>query len=585
MGFALWFGLASGLLEVLLLAVRKSVFGTILWMGRDAAWMIPVATTLFFLLLGAGLALGSRVLPGLLTLRFCLGVMVGVSCFGLLFMFAPRLHKYAAMLLSIGLAVELSRRLTDAGARFDPIRRRTLRGMLVAVAGLVVGVRATRAVTERRAMAKLGPVRPGPNVVLIVLDTVRAANVGYHGYSRPTTPALDRWSREGVRFLRAVAAAPWTLPSHASMFTGRFPHALSANWMEPLDDAAPTLAEFYRAQGYLTAGFVANTGYCSPEFGLHRGFSHYEDYRVSTGQMVADASLGRYLTGSRRLRRLVGYHDILGRKDADMLTEDFLNWLPEDRDRPFFAFLNYFDAHAPYIPPPPFDTRFGTGATRESSPFARRQDLPDREVQVLRDNYDGSIAYLDQNMGRLFTALRDRGLDERTLLIITSDHGEEFGEHGVFDHGNSLYLPSLHVPLTMVLPGQVPAGETVSAPVSLRDLATTMAGLSHPGRSIPFPGRPLSRFWEGPAAGPGPVEPLLSTVRHARNVPAWLPVSRGDMAAILAGQWRYIRNGDGGEELFDIEADPQEQRNLIETAEGRRALPGLRADLAALLQS
>lgn len=585
MALALWFGLASGLLEVVLLAIRKFGFGRILWMGLDAAWMNPVGNVVFFLVFGAGLTLAARLLPRIFTLRTCIALLVFVSCFGLLFMFAPQLHKYAAMVLAAGLAVELSRRLSLGSARFDPIRRRTMRGMVVAVAALALGVRTTRVLAERRSLARLPRSEPAPNVLLIVLDTVRSLNVGYHGYHRPTTPSLDRWSRGGVRFRRALSAAPWTLPSHASMFTGRFPHQLSADWLEPLDPTYPTIAEFYRSQGYQTAGFVANVGYCSPEFGLNRGFTHYEDYRASPGQMVRQMSLGAYLTDSRRLRRLVGYYDLLGRKKAERLTSNFLHWLPDDPSRPFFAFLNYFDAHSPYIPPAPFSTRFGSGATRESRPLSRREDLSDEHVQILRDNYDGSIAYLDHHLDRLFEALRARGLEERTLVVVTSDHGEEFGEHGLLDHGNSLYLPAVHVPLVVSFPGRVPEAEEVNRPVSLRDLASTLTRLSHPRSSAPFPGRPLSRFWEDASAESQPQEPLLSTVRHVQNVPEWIPAGHGDMAAIVAGGLRYIRGGDGSEELYDFDSDPGEQRNLIGTPEGKRALPHLRESLASLLRS
>ena len=141
-----------------------------------------------------------------------------------------------------------------------------------------------------------------------------------------------------------MATAPWTLPSHAGMFTGRWPHELSADWFHALDSTHPTLAETLRARGYNTAGFVANTLYCGSETGLSRGFNHYEDYSISPGELLLSSSLGRTIANNSRLRQLTGYHNIVNAKDAATVNADFLDWVSRNQ-RPFFAFLNYFDAH------------------------------------------------------------------------------------------------------------------------------------------------------------------------------------------------------------------------------------------------
>ena len=583
---AAWFGLLTGFVEVAVLAAKKLLFAEILFMGLDAAWMIPVADLLFFLIVGLAWSGLTRFWPKIFPPHGAIFVFAFLAAFSVLFMFAPRLHKYAAMILACGIAVQAHHGLVRAGDRFDPVRRRTFRAMIAALGALAVGIPARKRLAERAAVRRLPAASPAaPNVLLIVMDTVRSRNLGLHGYSRATSPQLERWSAAGVWFEQAFATSPWTLPSHASMFTGRFPHELSANWLAPLDGAYPTLAEFYRSKGYLTAGFVSNTGYCSAEFGLNRGFDHYDDYSVSVGQMVSDASLGRYVTTSRRLRRLVGNHQILGRKSADETTAGFLEWLSGLSGRPFFAFLNYYDAHAPYIPPPPFDSRFGRNRIVESKPWARRKDVPADELRAMIDNYDASIAYVDHHLGLILDALRERGLENNTLVVITSDHGEEFGEHGFFDHGNTLYLASVAVPLVMSYPAGIPVATRVSAPISLRDLACTVAEVSHGAESGKFPGTPLSRVWRDASLTAPTDDAILCAVRAAPNVPPWLPVHRGDMYALARGNWRYIRNGDGREELFDIEHDANELHDLSASRDLSGVLLSMRAALEAALAS
>src|SRR5262249_26112196 len=169
--------------------------------------------------------------------------------------------------------------------------------------------------TEARAKAKLAPVSDNaPNVLLIVLDTVRAANLSLYGYPRPTTPQLELFAENGVSFERALSPAPCTLAPHATMFTGRFPHELSVDWVPPLDASYTTLAEYLSDRGYLTAGFVSNTRYCSYEHGLDRGFVHYEDYPVSPEQIVVSSSLVRYLSTMPPLRETTANPELPPRK-------------------------------------------------------------------------------------------------------------------------------------------------------------------------------------------------------------------------------------------------------------------------------
>ena len=200
-----------------------------------------------------------------------------------------------------------------------------------------------------------------PNVLLLVMDTVRADRLSLHGYKRDTTPNLVRLARKGVRFDQARSTAPWTLPSHASMFTGRWPHQTGVSEDRPLDATHPTLAEFLSDRGYLTAGFVGNTYFCNSWFGLGRGFAHYEDFYdedlvISITETLRCSALGRCLLRIASLPLGVERR----RKDAAAVNHDFLDWLSEqDKERPFFAFLNFFDAHTPYLLPEGAEPRFG----------------------------------------------------------------------------------------------------------------------------------------------------------------------------------------------------------------------------------
>ena len=175
--------------------------------------------------------------------------------------------------------------------------------------------------------------------------------------------------------------------------------------------------------------------------------------------------------------------------------------------------------------------------------------------------YDGALAYLDHELGDLFAELDRRGMLENTIVIVTADHGEEFGEHGVFDHGNSLYRPAVHVPLLIVAPGHAPSGASVGAAVTLRDVAHTLVELATPGASNPFPGMSLRRFWTDSL----PVEdPILSEVSKGIRTAKWYPVTRGDMKSVVAESLRYIHDGDGQEELYGLFSDQWETHDLVQ---------------------
>jgi arylsulfatase A-like enzyme len=450
--------------------------------------------------------------------------------------------------------------------------------MLVLTLVLAFGFEGWHLVRERRTAAALSSAAKGkPNVLLIMLDTVRALNLSLYGYGRATTPALDRWSHGGVVFERALSTAPWTLASHASVMTGHLPHELSVDWLAPLDATYPTLAERLQAEGYFTAGIVANTEYCSAETGLSRGFVHYEDYVPSLTRGLQSVSLGRLFMSSRVLRRLLGSEAIPGRKSAADINRAALHWLSDAGPRPFFMFLNYYDAHAPYLPPAPYAGRFGPIAPRTNVRLSLSARWDSTEIQLQENAYDASIAYLDAQLGELFDSLAARGVLENTLVVLTADHGEEFHEHGVMGHGNSLYYPSVHVPLVVALPGRVPGDRRVQTPVSLRDVPATILDLVGVPDERPFPGRTLARFWSAGSAAPTPGDSVVSEIRYAPGLLPHYAVAKGDMQSVLFENHRYIHNlGDGHEELYDIGADPGEREDLANTDQGRELVQKLR---------
>jgi arylsulfatase A-like enzyme len=577
---ALWFGLATGLAEVGIITLKRAFFHAMVFVGPDVVWMAPLADALMFLSVALVLAgLGSR-WPRMASVPVTVAVFPFLAYASLLVM-VPRLHRLAALLLAAGLAVRTAPVLTGRWQGFVGIVRRTKGWLIATVVALAVGLHGGRLVSERSAVASLPPAPRGlPNVLLVVLDTVRAQSLAAYGYGRPNTPELERLARAGVRFERALATAPWTLPSHASLFTGRLAHELSTGWRVPLDATYPTLAESLARHGYLTAGFVANTLYCSANFGLDRGFVHYEDYGISLGQVVRGSALGRLVASNERLRDLIGVHQLLGRKPAAQVNGDFLRWLDRrEPGRPFFAFLNYYDAHTPYLPPAEFAQKFSPVIPRGY--FHEGARLAPEVIDELRDAYDGAIAYLDYELGRLLADLRERGLLDDTLLIVTSDHGESFGEHGLMAHGNSLYLNLLHVPLVIVNPARVPTGRSIAEPVSLRDIPATVVDLIGLDGEIGFPGKSLSRHW----ADPLPVttlsgDVLLAEVEQSRGQPKWYPVMKGSMRSLVSRGMHYIRNdGDGREEIYDIDGDPWEKSDLSGSERGRRLIGQFRQRL------
>jgi arylsulfatase A-like enzyme len=587
---AVWIALVTGFVEVIILGVRKFALGEVLSLSQHAVWMAPLGYVMLYVppaLVLAALAPRMR----RLRLAHVVALFTFLSAVGVGAMF-PRLHRLATVVLAAGVAVQAARLVASREAGFRPMLRRSvipLAAIIPVAALLVFGTLWAR---ERRALAAVGSASAGaPNVLLIILDTVRAASLGLYGYDRPTTPNLERLARRGVVFDRALSTSPWTLPSHGTMFTGRYPHELTANWRTPLDDRFPTIAEVLAERGYVSAGFVANPFYASYEHGLDRGFVHYEDYPVTLGQTLNSASLSALLFAGRAgfsyniFRRALDNFEYFGRKKADDISGDFLTWLGEGRDGPYFAFLNYMDAHVPYTPPADLASEFGV---RASPPLwhritRNRSTLTDEERRAGaydRNRYDASIAAIDRSLGALFDTLERRGALENTLVIITSDHGEHLGENGIYSHANSLYMPNLHVPLLMWMPGRIPeGGSRIAEMVTLRSLPATILELVGASDERRIPGESLAPLWRGETA---PADPLLASVRKGINMTDDLPVARGDLHAIAERELQYIRNPDS-EELYDLSTIMLNERNIAGTPGTEDRQAELRAALEDLV--
>jgi arylsulfatase A-like enzyme len=578
---AIWFGLVGGLAEVVSVQLALH-YGVQVRLSGDFAWMAPVANILYAL---AGLA--CVVMVGVVRrtgtrAAVAVGVFAGLLCATVGYDLEG-LHRGAVLLLAAGVGIQAYRFADHPRARrFYVFVPSTAAIMAFVVGYWGIGWRVGEARRESAAVAALPGTPPGAlNVLLLILDTVREQSTGLGDSTLATTPALDAFARRAVTFQQAIAPAPWTLPSHASFFTGRLPIELTADFGIPLDTKYPTLAEYLAARGYVTAGFVGNLLFATRASGLGRGFIHYDDFPVDFGQVILSSGIGRAVAGATWLRRIIGNHELLNRRHAANVTAAFLDWQARSAGRPFFAYVNLFDAHEPYFPkgrsgsvlaPGPKWTRYEHEDglhTGSSAWITEKWTLTPDQVAIHAGAYQRAVSLADREVGRLLAELERRGLLEHTLVIIAADHGEQVGEHRLFEHINSLYLPSLHVPLVIASPS-LPRGIRVSETVSLRDLPATVVDLLGLAKDSPFPGRSLATRLTAPGIG----DTAFSLLRQGTVRQEWYPVGRGPaMFSLVAGDRHYIQNGDRSEELYDVRNDPGEVKNLVaDPAEAERLL-------------
>ncbi|MBI1788002.1 MAG: sulfatase [Acidobacteria bacterium] len=415
-----------------------------------------------------------------------------------------------------------------------------------------------------------------PNVVMVVLDTVRADHLPVYGYPRQTAPHLSQFAEDAVLFRRAIATSDVTLSSHGSLFTGLYPSAHGAHYApgerllgRPLAPRFKTLAQTLSDAGYFTAAVVANYGYLGPEFGLMRGFQ-----QVNCLVPIREADQARDFYLREGVRRLVidplwsdDWELFLEARRAEEINRDAYQALEEVQPTgaPFFLFLNYMDAHIPYVPPAPYSGLFpGLDPAFTYSRFLRAEDevmslkrtLSERERLSLVSRYDGAIAYLDAQVGDLLGKLKSLGLYENTLIVVTADHGEALGDRNFLQHGGiSVYQDQVHVPMLIKFPGAGRRG-VVDATVSQIDVLPTV--LDTVGVPVPksLPG--LSLAGRDPRRERFIISESFGSSFWADLHPRFLRLER----AIFLGPRKFVRSSTGKREFYRLTEDPAELNNL-----------------------
>jgi arylsulfatase A-like enzyme len=542
--------------------------------SREVLWMSPLSHLLWFAALMLPVIVATPLVAQRRARALAIGVAVWLSLFSILLPLTA-VARIAAAILAAGVATVAARRLAHRDAWFSRLGQLSAL-MLVALGAGAGVVEITRGLSTRRAYAQLDgtPVPDAPNVLLLILDTVRAASMSVYGFDRETTPYLSELATHGTVFDRAVAPAPWTLPSHASIFTGAYPGRLPLGFLQPYRGSERTIAEALGDAGYETVGFVGNHFYTGWDSGLGRGFHRFVDYRTSGIQVLKSSWIGSMamVAGIIRARNAREVRAALKAakiwvvpkpasdpRDAVALNDALLDWYDTKRPRPWFAFINYFDAHGPYLPRMELTRRF-------------------RSAKPKLTGYHAEIYMIDAEIRRLMTELEQRGGLRNTIVIVTSDHGEHFGEHGFNGHGNTLYNELLHVPLIVRFDGTVPAGRRVAAPVTLRDLAATIEDLTRLPRSggRGFPGRSLAWAWSS-AADSASGSAAVAELYHGPGATPQNPERRSIQVSLVDGEWHYIWNQRRKtEELYAYRADTAEARNEVGNADGRQTADRIR---------
>lgn len=403
-----------------------------------------------------------------------------------------------------------------------PQIRMTILVILVAVL-VLLGCRAATATQAR----DVGPqaAQSAPNVIFIMVDSLRSDHVSAYGYGRDTTPNLDAWvAAQGVRFTEATAPSSWTYPTNAAILTSHTPSSIDVVYGDMngrLPEAETLLAEYLHEAGYATAGFVS-AFWVWERFGFNQGFDHYVHTR-----------------GDR----------------ADEVNQLAMTWLDDNwtavqaAGKPLFLYLYYFDPHTYYDAPPPYDTLYDSTYTGTLTAAAYAHGEPvvsgvivptARDVEHLIALYDGEIRYWDEQMGQMFAYLDGLGVLDNSVIVVTSDHGQMFGEHGKWVHRNSLYEEVLRVPLLLRYPGVVTADTAVSAPVQGMDITPTILDLLN----LPVPdhmqGDSLVPLLQGDTwPADRPIYSEMDSVTDPAHPAYWI-APRTDLFAVKQAGWKYV---------------------------------------------
>jgi arylsulfatase A-like enzyme len=421
----------------------------------------------------------------------------------------------------------------------------------------------TAATTARSAaivlLATLGAAchTPGasqPDLVLVVIDALRADHLASYGYHRPTSPHIDRLAEQGILFTNASAPSSWTRPSVASLFTSRSPSEHGAvSLLKPLAGKLPTLAERLGEAGYLTIGVSANFVHVTKRSGLARGFEVWRSF----SKPVEEGSSKTVWTAKRG----AGQATLRAPSGAE-LNAAVIRRIPAPDAGPIFLYVHYMEPHSPYVPPPRLLARIAgerAGERRREAATndylvdlaARRVQLGEAERQELVDLYDAEIAAVDEAIGDLVAALQERDRWENTVMVITSDHGEEFADHGGWFHAINLHSESLRVPLVVHDARIRRTGDRRSVPVDLLDVPMTLLDLA---------GVPASPGMRGRSLLDSDLTPGRDLVAELHEDPAFERRigPRTHRLALTRWPWKAIVNRDGDAWAYQLERDPLE---------------------------
>jgi arylsulfatase A-like enzyme len=422
-----------------------------------------------------------------------------------------------------------------------------------------------------------------PNIVLISIDTLRADHLSCYGYGRQVSPFIDSLAAQGTIYRNNYSTGVWTPPGHASMLTGLYVSEHGVYGDRRLSHNIPTIATVLRANGYQTAGFVNNS-----QVGELVGLDKGHDTFVEVWKGIKPRStIERVVRGGiRKIRESLGHED-MGASRTNKLIRDWIgNHI--DRETPFYAFLHYIEPHNPLNPPHPYKNKYldksftnldmkkmRKVAHNPLICFVEDLNLSQEEIEFLKALYDAEIAYTDSKISEIVTILKENNLYENTMIIITADHGEHFGEHGLFSHVASLYEEILRVPLIIKFPLGVSHPKEVTHLTQLVDIFPTVMDITHlPKESLPnnsgislldkleTPSNCRNFIfaeWEGRI--PMFLQDYIAKGARATNIDP-LKVK---MRVLRDQQYKYIWREDGKEELYHITSDHKELNNLANT--------------------
>jgi arylsulfatase A-like enzyme len=397
------------------------------------------------------------------------------------------------------------------------------------------------------------------NVLLIVLDSVRYDHMSTNGYDRPTTPEITEFTQDATRFENAFAAAPWTPPSHGAMFTGQYPSKSGITGLTPnYGPEQPHIAERLSNHGYRTLGF-SNSYHTSPDRGFDRGFDYYHDILSlpRLGGKMYEPSIDYF-------RHLYDYF-VNGYDDSAFQLNKIRTQLKRG-DSPFFGFINLNSAHSPYNPPQRFKQQFeafieaGQSPNREIAESYSKDaydyifgdlEMSGSEWELVKCWYDGEIRYMDYLLGKFFGFLQSEGLYDNTMIILTSDHGEQFGEQGLVYHQFSLSEAVLHVPLLVKWPGQT-TEQTSEKLVSLADITPTISSLVTGTTPDQMDGEPLNKTSDREvvfAEYAGPSDSLKERlIERGEEYAGYI----SGLQAIRTRKNKFVQRTDGNAALYDV---------------------------------